>query len=57
MQQLVITNQIAERVNLSPSNTFRFNGANKFFKTIKISAGRNSWIEKDTDIWTEKLID
>jgi len=57
MQQLLSSNQVSARVSLSVSQIRRLISSNKFPKPIKISAGRNGWLEKDIDAWIQKLIE
>lgn len=56
MQQLLSSKQVSERVSLSVSQIRRLISANKFPKPLKISAGRNGWLEKDVDGWVLNLI-
>ena len=56
MQQLLSSKQVSERVSLSVSQIRRLISANKFPKPLKISAGRNGWLEKDFDGWVLNLI-
>ena len=56
MQQLLSSKQVSARVSLSVSQIRRLISANKFSKPLKISAGRNGWLEKDVDDWVLNLI-
>jgi predicted DNA-binding transcriptional regulator AlpA len=56
MQQLLSSKQVSARVSLSLSQIRRLISANKFPKPLKISAGRNGWLEKDVDDWVLNLI-
>ena len=56
MQQLLSSKQVSERVSLSVFQIRRLISANKFPKPLKISAGRNVWLEKDVDDWVLNLI-
>ena len=55
MQQLLSSKQVSTRVSLSISQIRRLVQKNQFPKPIKISAGRNGWIESDVDAWILNL--
>ena len=57
MQKLLTAKQISERVSLSISQIRRLIRKNQFPKPIKISAGRNGWLERDVEAWLLNLIE
>ena len=57
MQQLLTAKQVSEKVSLSVSQIRRLVGDDKFPRPIKISTGRNGWLEKDVDAWIQNLIE
>ena len=57
MQQLLTARQVSTKVSLSISQIRRLIGDDKFPKPIKISAGRNGWLEQDLDEWIHNLIE
>jgi len=57
MQQLLKAKQVSEKVSLSVSQIRRLVGDDKFPRPIKISTGRNGWLEKDVDAWIQNLIE
>ena len=57
MQKLLTAKQISERVSLSISQIRRLIRKNQFPKPIKISAGRNGWLERDVEAWLQNLIE
>lgn len=56
MHKLLSSKQISEKVGLSSSQIRRLVLAGEFPKPLKISAGRNGWLEKDVDDWVLNLI-
>ena len=56
MHKLLSSKQISEKVGLSSSQIRRLVLAGEFPKPIKISVGRNGWLEKDVDDWVLNLI-
>ena len=57
MQKLLTAKQVSERVSLSLSQIRRLIRKNQFPKPIKISAGRNGWLERDVEAWLQNLIE
>ena len=57
MQQLLTAKQVSARVSLSLSQIRRLVRTNQFPKPIKISAGRNGWVERDVEAWVLNLIE
>ena len=57
MQQLLTLKQVSIKVSLSISQIRRLIVDNKFPRPIKISTGRNGWLEKDIDAWIQNLIE
>ena len=55
MQQLLSSKQVSMRVSLSISQIRRLVRKNQFPKPIKISAGRNGWLESDIEAWILNL--
>jgi len=55
MQQLLSSKQVSMRVSLSISQIRRLVRKNQFPKPIKISAGRNGWLESDIEEWILNL--
>lgn len=56
MHKLLSSKQISEKIGLSSSQIRRLVLAGEFPKPIKISVGRNGWLEKDVDDWVLNLI-
>lgn len=56
MQQLLSVKQVSLRVCLSVSQIRRLVKAGQFPSPIKISPGRNGWLEKDVDNWIQNLV-
>ena len=56
MQQLLSVKQVSLRLCLSVSQIRRLVKAGQFPSPIKISPGRNGWLEKDVDNWIQNLV-
>ena len=56
MQQLLSSKKVSMRVSLSISQIRRLVRKNQFPKPIKISAGRNGWLEADIETWVTNLV-
>lgn len=56
MQQLLSVKQVSLRVCLSVSQIRRLVKAGQFPRPIKISPGRNGWLEKDVENWIQNLV-
>lgn len=56
MQQLLSVKQVSLRACLSVSQIRRLIKAGQFPRPIKISPGRNGWLEKDVENWIQNLV-
>lgn len=56
MQQLLSIKQKSLRVCLSVSQIRRLVKAGQFPRPIKISPGRNGWLETDIETWVANLV-
>jgi len=57
MHKLLSINDVSAKVSLSVSQIRRLAGADKFPRPIKISNGRQGWLERDIDAWIDSLIE
>ena len=56
MQQLLSVKQVSLRVCLSVSQIRRLVKSGQFPKPMKISPGRNGWLETDIEDWVANLV-